>query len=59
MPTLPSYTTAGHTITFAYEQPLQISILTPAIVRVFSDHGERVRPTPLPVIKLKLLNLPC
>lgn len=40
MQTLPTYTTTGQTITFNYDQPLQLTILTSSIVRVFTDRGE-------------------
>ncbi|WGS69686.1 glycoside hydrolase family 31 protein [Lactiplantibacillus plantarum] len=41
MSALPSYTQNGQTITFAFAQPLQLTIVTSEIIRVFINRGEQ------------------
>ena len=41
MSALPSYTQNGQTITFAFAQPLQLTIVTPEIIRFFINRGEQ------------------
>lgn len=40
MSDLPKYTQTGQTVSFAFKQPLQLMVLTPEIIRVFTDRGD-------------------
>lgn len=40
MSVLPSYQQNKQTITFAFPTPIQLTVISPAIIRVFIDRGE-------------------
>lgn len=41
MSNLPSYQTTGQTVMFDFQQPLQLTVMTPTIIRVFVNRGDQ------------------
>lgn len=37
---LPSYTQTGQTVTLNFQHPLQLTVVAPAIIRIFTDRGD-------------------